>query len=495
MIMHRIKCFRVCFVSSVLLFGLFSFSCEEDTVGTSPPPPPNSGSADFTRYVAIGNSLTAGYQSNALSERDQKYSFPALIMRQLQRTGFEQPLIKNPGIGNRIRLAALTPPTLVYEPSVDPLDPASNLNISLPRPYNNLGIPGAILYDMLDTTGASSNFISKSIARGNPFFSHVLRSSLVGNSIYKQAKNLSPTFITVWIGANDVLGYVLSGGLQGTNVLPPSQKLPLEPNFFDAWYRDLIDSLRTTGAGIVAANLPDPTIIPYCNTIGPQIKPRIPSGISMRYQRNGNTGPAFDATTFTDPANDPLILLPGSAYAALLGQPTGKWYRDKGIAPPIGIDTTLPFGFHPQNPWPDALTLDSGERTVAQTAVANFNASIDSIATNRGIGVVNIYGVLNTIATSGLYIPDLGTFTPAFIQGGLFSYDGVHPSTRGNAIVANEWIKVINTKFGGAIPTVTVSSVPGMPIGKVSAETQTVEFDYSNIDWRGFLELMAGKAQ
>jgi lysophospholipase L1-like esterase len=482
-------------MACILLFGLLSFSCEEDTVSTPPPSPPNTGSADFTRYVAVGNTLTAGYQSNALSERDQRYSFPAMIMRQLQRTGFEQPLIKNPGIGSRIRLAALSPPTLVYETGVDPTDPASNLNISLPRPYNNLAIPGAILYDILDTTGASSNFISKSIARANPFFAQILRSSLLGNSIYKQAKNYNPTFITVWIGANDVLGYVVSGGRQGTNVLPPSQTMPLEPNFFDAWYRNMLDSLLTTGADIVTANIPDVTILPYCNTVGPQIKPRIPAGISMRYQRNGNPGPAFDGTTFTDPANDPFILLPGMTYAPLLGQPTGKWYRDKGIAPPIGIDTTQPFGFHPQNPWPDALTLDSGERTVAQTAVANFNASIDSIASNRGISVVNTYALLNTIATSGLYISDLGTFSTAFIQGGVFSYDGVHPSTRGYAILANEWIKVINTKFGASIPPITVSSVPGMPIGKVAANAESVPLDYSNIDWKGFLELMAGKAQ
>src|SRR5215210_6036648 len=58
------------------------------------------GQADFTTYVAFGDSLTAGYSSSALSRTFQVNSYPALIYRQAtgKTTGFEQPLISAPGI-------------------------------------------------------------------------------------------------------------------------------------------------------------------------------------------------------------------------------------------------------------------------------------------------------------------------------------------------------------------------------------------------------------
>ena len=52
-------------------------------------------------------------------------------------------------------------------------------------------------------------------------------------------------------------------------------------------------------------------------------------------------------------------------------------------------------------------------------------------------------------------------FTTTFVTGGLFSLDGVHPTSRGYGIVANEFIKVINTKWGTSIPLVNVSQIPG----------------------------------
>lgn len=479
------------FAFLALTAALMMVGCKKDEE-TPVEPPFNTGTANFDGFVTIGNSLTAGFQSNALSQRDQPYSFPALIAQQV-RTSFEQPLIKDPGIGSRLRLVNLSPLTLISETGVNPIDPASNLNGSLPQPYNNLGIPGAILFDMADT----ANFITKSVSRQNPFFAQILRTSALGRSVIAQAKVLQPTFMLVWIGNNDVLGYATSGGTRGTNagLVDPPRTRPTETVLFDLWYRQLIDSLRSTGAGIVTANIPDVASIAFFTTIGPLIAANLanlPPSIYLRYQKSGNSGPSFDSTRF-NLTPDVLITLLGSTYASLLGRPTGKWYSDNGYPSlPPGIDTTKPFGFHPQNPWLDALTLDVGEQTIAQNAITAFNASIDTISANRNIGVVNIYGILNTIKTQGLYYPDLGTFSTAFILGGLFSYDGVHPSTRGNAIIANEFINVINTKFNASIPLISVSSVPGLPIGKVSASGIPEIPTYPPGSLEGLIDLMNG---
>jgi lysophospholipase L1-like esterase len=462
-----------------LVVSVFYFSgCDEDDVVVTPPPPFSPGTADFTMYVSVGNSLTAGFQSNALSERDQTHSFPGMLSKQFQRTSFEQPLILNPGIGGRLRLLNLAP-TIVTEPSVDPV-PASNLNIALQRPYNNLGIPGAILFDMADET----DFVDKSIDRENPFFALILRDAALGNSVINQAVNLQPTFITAWIGNNDVLGYATSGGTSGTNA---DGTLPTDPPVFSFFYNWMLDSLAATGADIVVGNIPDVSSIPFFTTVGPRLSGSVPWG-TVAFLQAGlpATGIIYESSTginlglpfnvgFADSSavrnGAILFTLTGQTYASLLGQPTGKYYVDNGIEilPTSGIDTTQAFGFHPQNPFPDAFVLDPAEIIIAKDAVVAFNGIISAEAGSRGIAVVDFNSFLTNLLGSPIPVPGIGVFSSSFITGGTFSYDGVHPSSRGYGIIANEWIRVINQKFGANISPVDLNSLPGMPMGKIAS--------------------------
>jgi lysophospholipase L1-like esterase len=479
---------NIIYLIIALTVSVFYFSgCDEDDVVVTPPPPFSPGSADFTMYVSVGNSLTAGFQSNALSERDQTHSFPGMLSKQFQRTSFEQPLILNPGIGGRLRLLNLAP-TIIAELSVPPV-PASNLNIALQRPYNNLGIPGGILFDMADET----DFLLKSQARENPFFALILRDAALGSSLINQAKNLQPTFITAWIGNNDVLGYATSGGTSGTNagLFDPPGTLPTEPEVFTPLYIAMLDSLAASGADIVVANIPDVSSIPFFTTVGPILSGSVPWGlVAFLQQALPATGIIYVSSTginlglpfnvgFADSVavrnGTTLFTLLGQTYASLLGVPTGKYYVDNGIEilPTSGIDTTQAFGFHPQNPFPDAFVLDPAEIIIAKDAVDAFNGIISSEAGSRDIAVVDINTFLKNLLTTPIPVDGIGIFSSSFITGGTFSYDGVHPSSRGYGIIANEWIKVINQKFGANVPLVDLNSLPGIPIGKISAGTFT----------------------
>ena len=72
------------------------------------------GTADFTKFVAVGDSYGAGFESGTLHERHQVFSWPAVIARQVglrlclptataTDNCFAQPLITFPGIpGNEI---------------------------------------------------------------------------------------------------------------------------------------------------------------------------------------------------------------------------------------------------------------------------------------------------------------------------------------------------------------------------------------------------------
>ena len=97
-----------------LLAILIGFTaCESDddsSMSTAPLPALTSGSADFSNYVSIGNSLTAGFTDNALFMASQMNSLPSILAARFSNAGggsFTQPMMNDNfgGIavgGNRI---------------------------------------------------------------------------------------------------------------------------------------------------------------------------------------------------------------------------------------------------------------------------------------------------------------------------------------------------------------------------------------------------------
>jgi hypothetical protein len=124
--MTRIKSFRIATALLALLIAIPGFAAR--------------GSADFTRFVALGDSYGAGVSNGSWNENHTRYSWPAIIARQAGAPDFVQPLVSFPGLGPEIQLVDVVsfPPRLV---------PASGnavpLNVTFPRPFNNLSIPGA----------------------------------------------------------------------------------------------------------------------------------------------------------------------------------------------------------------------------------------------------------------------------------------------------------------------------------------------------------------
>jgi lysophospholipase L1-like esterase len=443
----------------VLIFtSLFIFNaCEDRTELTAPPSlGGKSGDADLSKMVSLGNSLTAGYQNGTLYISASQYAYPYLIAKQsgVEMSGIA---ISDPGLGGRLEIKSLSPFTLFTNTRTGAV-----MNANYPAPFQNLGIPGALAYDVLQATN-STNCASGLAGSPNQFFDIILRNGTTGTKTPIQlALEQNPTFITLWIGNNDVLGYATSGGVS------PSAPTPVAN--FQAIFNGIANAITAAGKqgkGVVA-NIPSVTAIPFFTTVGPQIALSTPwyqlrsAGVTgLVYQRSGSVAVA-DSTSLLLGRN--LVTLRGSSYAPLLGQPTGKYYRDLGISVPAGFDTTKPFGFHPQNPWPNALILDSLEIITTNTAITNFNNIISNFASSVNFGLVDINKLFRDIRQNDL---TGGTafngriFTTTFVTGGLFSLDGVHPTNQGQAIIANEFIKVINSKFNAKFPLVDVSAIPG----------------------------------
>lgn len=446
----------------ILFFTLIIFyGCEDRSDLVAPPSlNPVSGDANLSRYVAIGNSLTAGYQSSALFQSAQVFAYPNLIAKQAG-LNFVQPLITDPGIGGQMQIVSLSP----FKIKTAPLQGGAPLNLSYPAPYDNLGIPGIVLADVMNSTNSAGSF-SKS-----PFIDIILRGQ---GTQFSQAKALQPTFVSLWIGNNDVLGFAASGGAKPTEPTPAGT--------FAFLYNQLADSLAATGAKVVVANIPSVTAIPFFTTVGPQMAFAIPWGFltsqgapGLFIQKHGQT---VNPTSFVDSVGlltgSVLVTLIGSSYASLLGTPTGKFYKDNGFPGlPAGIDTTKPFGFHPQNPWPDALILDADEIVTANNAVAAFNSAISAAATRLGFGLVDMNSFFSSIRLNdfvgGTTIDGIN-FKTTYVTGGLFSLDGVHPSSQGQGVIANKFLEIINSKFNANFKSVNIGAIPGSLkfVGKIS---------------------------
>jgi lysophospholipase L1-like esterase len=394
--------------------------------------PPSNGSVDFSRYVALGNSLTAGYQNGALFESAQVWSYPADIAKQagVPDSAFRQPLMPDPGTGNLMWIASLAGPSIM----------TGRTNIAVPinasSLYNNLGIPGAVLFDLTDTT----DFNVKSNVRQNPFFGLILRNRLFGASPVKQALALNPTFVTVWIGANDVLGYATSGGTVGTG--GPGTG-PTDPNTWAYLYNQTMNALLqgAPNAKFVVANIPDITAIPFFTTV-PDSFPDPTTGkyvapfIVQRHHADGTLHvEQINART------DYILLTAVDSLKA-------------------GVGIPAPFGTG--RPLPDQFVLDSLEVSTVEQTIRAYNAAIETFANQYSsrVALVDAYSAFNTFAKYG-YIGQGVVLTNSYISGGFFGLDGIHPTSQGYAYIANIFIQAINAHFGSNIPIVPISSVPG----------------------------------
>lgn len=414
--MNRIKIFTYLLTITLLLS-----SCVDKSNLTEPTI--NTGSVDFSRFVTIGNSLTAGYQSGALYESAQLYSYGALIARQVG-TNFEIPLVSDPGTGNRMEISSLNlstgSVTISYNTSTGTLK-----NPNYPKAFNNLGIPGATLYDILNATSSTTCFSAVMANSPNPMFDLILRGK---GTQFQQAKSLNPTFVILWIGNNDILGYATSGG-----------QTPYTPVVnFQALYSQLVDSIASLDAKVVVLNIPDVLSIPFLTTVPPVVQ---------------------------NPADGSLISLYGTVNGSAKQLKLGKDFLTLKAKDLISNGQ----GLTPTNPLPDNVVLDSAEVATARNILTQYNNIISTLASSKGFALVDINSVLTNVASSpnGLLFDGV-RFSTKYITGNLFSLDGVHPTSQGQAIIANEIIKVINNKFGANIPLINVSTIPGSIILKKS---------------------------
>jgi lysophospholipase L1-like esterase len=402
------------------------------------------GHADFSKFVALGDSYGAGVASSSLNERHQAWSWPAVIARQvglnlcapnaaITDPCFAQPLVSYPGIGPEMVLTSLQPTIGIAAGSGAPR------MLTFGRPYNNLSIPGATVGALLAITGGEPQTANEPTPVS--FGRFILRN--LGGTAIDQAVAQHPTFIAIWIGGNDFLGSVLSGTDQGMTSSAD----------FKARYELMLDKLIAGApqAGMVVGTLPQsPFAAPIVATIPPFIvdpatrRPILVNGQPIYYLYDAGNGQVGQ-------------LPPGSAVLLTAQSLLGTGYG----FPPVPPFSALP---NSGKPLPASVVLTPTELTNIITRIAEYNGHITTAAAARDIPVADIRGLFDRVflnpltGAGGMRVGPIRV-TSSYISGGFFSLDGFHLTDLGYLLFANEYIKAINAGYDTEIPLASITQL------------------------------------
>lgn len=466
---------------------LFTVSCDTDFENDVNNVVVSSGSANFTKYIALGNSLTSGYRDNALYIDGQVQSYPNMMAAQMMRAGggaFKQPLMPNntggftnlPGFSGKYILSvvngALSPVPTAPGAALD--------NISGGGPYQNMGVPGAKSFHL----GAAGYGNAAGLATGqaNPYF--VRFASSPTTSVIADAVAQAPTFFSLWIGNNDVLSYATSGGVgvdQTTNQNPATYggNDISDPGVVATVISGYVNALTANGAKGVIANIPNVTSIPFFTRV-----PAMPIAgltdtqvgqLNTAYaQYNGGLAQAKALGYLTEAEYNQRVIKFTAAVAngavikdkdltnlAALGLPSFRQTTSKDLLL-LTSSSVLQQGGGTSTQLDDQYVLTEKETARVLTATAAYNAAIKSIATAKNLAFVDANAkMIELSGASGLQFDGV-KYTATFVTGGTFSLDGVHLTGRGYALIANEFLKTINEKYGSTLPMVNVNSYSGV---------------------------------
>lgn len=500
----------------LLLVSLTFVACSEDDEvivhNSSDGLPLTAGTADFSKYVAVGNSLTAGFSDNALFIEGQNAGYTNILSQQFALVGggeFKIPYMADNVGGLLLGGTQIQGPRLYFN-GVAPVPvagtPTTEITNHLTGSYNNMGVPGAKSFHLLSNSYGNPAGIG---SYANPYF--VRFASSTSATMLGDAVAQSPTFFSLWIGNNDVLSYATSGGT-GVNQLGnlnPATYGPndiTDPNVFASVYNTLLDGtngLTKNNAKGVVANIPYVTSVPFFTTVPTNPIPGLPTANATSLNQlfgginaalAGAGLPARYVTLVADDGNpatveaNPLLIVDESlidisaqitaALTPVYGAPTATFLgglfgrtrhasnaaasRDyilltaRGV---IGTTTTAaPAPFNTVGvsyPMQDGTTLTAAETAEVKTATDAYNATISALATSKGLAFVDANAILAQVASTGISGNGF-TVTSAFVTGGGFSLDGVHPSPRGYALIANKFIEAINAKYGSNLKGVSL---------------------------------------
>ncbi|WP_347923541.1 G-D-S-L family lipolytic protein [Pontimicrobium sp. SW4] len=472
----------------LICLGFVACNDPEDFIDPVEPevvlPPLTAGSADFSKFVSVGASFTAGYADGALFNASQQNSFPNIMAEQFAKAGggsFTQPMMTGNFGGLALGGTRIADPRLVFggagpvplESIIGPIIVATDITNNPTGPFNNMGVPGAKSFHLL--APGYGNVAGVLSGQANPYYVRMASSptaTVLGDVIVQ-----APTFFSLSeVGGNDVLGYATSGGTgvdQTGNLNPATygRNDITDPNVFAQAFNGMVTTLTSGGAKGVVANVPNITDLPHFTTIPYNPVPldaATAGALNAGYATyNGGLQQAFAALTgtglftqeeldrrtinFVEGQNAMVVIDEdltnlGAINPAFSGIPQYRQATADDLFI-LSLSSLIPQGYGTQIPLEDKWVLTPEEQTAIQTATDAYNATISSVASANGVALVDLQTILNQAATTGIPFDDY-IVTADLVTGGTVSLDGIHLTARGYAFMANKFLEAIDATYG-----------------------------------------------
>lgn len=475
-------------IKIIMLAALGFIACDNnnDDDATVVEVPVTPGSAVFTNYVALGDSFAAGYSDGALFMTGQEGAYVNIMAQQFVAAGggnFVTPLT-NDNNGGLLLQGNVIAGTRLYFNGAGPLpvdgQPTTEITNHLTGSFNNLGIPGAKSYHLV--AAGYGNLAGVPTGKANPYFARFASSP--STTVLADALIQKPTFFSLFIGGNDVLGFATSGGdgVNQTGNLDPSTYGTndiTDPNIFASVYNTLAQKLSESGAKGVVANLPYITALPYFTTVPYNPLPLTADSATLLNsgyaQYNGGlqvaqsngllTAAEVAQRTIKFAAGQNAVVIVDS-YLTDLSAYSIPSYRQATKADLLVLTSRTFIGTQAGDnptaingasvPLADKWVLTVDEVNEVKVATDAYNKTIETVAATYNLAFVDTKKIMTQLSTGGVKFGNY-QMTSAYVTGGAFSLDGVHPSERGYALIANLFIEAINQKYESTIRKVDLA--------------------------------------
>ena len=458
---------------------------------------PDPGSADFSTFIAFGDSLVAGYADDALYRQAQQNSFPAIMAQQFEQVGggeFDQPLMDTGKTGSltlsMVDLGRSDRLVLAPNPAPDPDRPAlpetivptdtQAIDTRLPGAgmYNNIGVPGAKSFNADDVGYGELNIGAVVGMTANPYFARFASDNVV--SMIDDAQGQVPSFFVLWIGNFDILFYATAGAPGTAN--PPygtGSSDVTDPAVFTPAYQGLVASLKTPTNKGVLVNIPDVSTLSYFTTVAFDAIPldaATAAAANAAYAAYNSalvtaeslmliSAEELTQRTITFVEGQNALVIEDESLTFVAGIPSIRQAtrNDLIVLPASSKIGTEQTPGDPATVWGVGTELLDGdvvtkyELGLIETARTAYNVTIkDEADSDPDLLLFDADAFFTELSTTGVLYSS-GGISSTFAQGGGISLDGIHPTARGYAVIANEMFKLINAGFGGYIPPVDPS--------------------------------------
>jgi len=454
-----------------------------ETVETETPIALTAGDLDFSNYVAVGPSFTAGYTDGAVFKAGQENSYPNILSKEFAKAGggaFTQPLVSDNIGGLLLGGTQIAEPRLFFNgatPERLGATPTTEAGIILTGPFNNMGVPGAKSFHLL--APGYGNLAGVPLGLANPYFARMASSP--NATVLGDALAQNPSFFTLSLmGGNDVLSYALSGGTGvdqtgNPDIASYGGNDITDPAAFGQIFGLMVSQLTANGAKGVVTNVPDVTKVPFFNTVPHNPVPldaatagvlnsagaygAYNAGVAAAFgylvsvnvvtQEDADMEIAKRTITFAEGEGNALVIVDEYLTDLTAINPALVSMRQATSADLVLLTASslIPLGTGVAVPMGDEYVLTPQEITNIQTATDAYNMSIETVRTGAGLGIVDLKMILDLATSTGWSEGDF-VLTANLVTGGAISLDGIHMTARGYAALANCYLRAADATYG-----------------------------------------------